>query len=144
MDIAFRRVDSLRGFTQRNSGCQVERESYHRKLPLVIDGQRGVLILEMRESGKRNLCPAGGFDINILQRIWVLLKLRADLEHHVILIQLGEDSRNLALSERVVQNVINGLRQDTEPRSRVAVYYQICFQAIVLLVARDIPHLRQG
>ena len=40
-----------------------------------------------------------------------LLKLRVHFQHHVVLVQLREDGRDLALAEGVIQRVVDGLRQ---------------------------------
>jgi hypothetical protein len=44
-----------------------------------------------------------------------------DLEHDVILIQLCEDGRDLALAEGVVEGVVEDFGRDAKARSRVAV-----------------------
>ena len=50
----------------------------------------------------------------------LLLELRRDFQHHVILVELREHGRHLALAERVVERVVDQLRRDAEPRSGVA------------------------
>ena len=45
----------------------------------------------------------------MLQRVGGQLKPRLDLLHHVILIELGEQRRDLSLAERVVQHIVDGL-----------------------------------
>ena len=48
------------------------------------------------------------------------------------------------MAEGVVESVINRLRQNAQPGSGVTVDHQVCFQAIRLLIAGYIAHLRQG
>jgi len=59
----------------------------------------------------------------LLRSLGFVLELRPDFKYHVILIQLGEDGRDLALSESVIQRVVDVLRQDAEARRGVAVDY---------------------
>ena len=48
------------------------------------------------------------------------------------------------MAEGVVESVINRLRQNSQPRSGVTVDDQIGFQAVRLLIAGYIAHLRQS
>jgi hypothetical protein len=48
----------------------------------------------------------------------------------------------LALAEGVIERVVDEGDRDTEPRRRIAVDDEICFQPIVLLVAIYLRHLR--
>ena len=43
------------------------------------------------------------------------MKLRRDLKHHVVLIQLGEDGGYLTLAECIVERIVDHLRRDAEP-----------------------------
>ena len=55
------------------------------------------------------------------QRVGVLLELGLHLEHHPVLVQLGEHGRHLALAEGVVERVVDDLAGDAEPGRGVAV-----------------------
>ncbi len=50
-----------------------------------------------------------------------LLELGLDLEHHAVLVGLGEDGRDQALAEGVVERVVDGRRRDAEAAGGVAV-----------------------
>ena len=51
----------------------------------------------------------------------ILLKLRQDFQHHVILIQLCEQGRDLALAESIVERVVDHLGRDAQPGSGIAI-----------------------
>ena len=86
---------------------------------------------------------AAGMHVNVFERIRILRKLRIDFQHHVVLVQLGEDGGDLALSESVVQRVVDGLRQNAQPRSGIAIDHQLSFEAAILLVGGHVAHGRQ-
>src|SRR5262249_50087541 len=71
------------------------------------------------------------------------LKLLLDLHDYVILIQLCEDGRHLTLAKRVVQGVVDHLGGYAESRSGISIDNQIGLKAVVLLIARDVPELRE-
>src|SRR5262249_41780982 len=101
--------DGLGGVAQRFARRQIEGNGEHRKLSLVVDRQRRVRSLEMAEGRKRYLRSRDRFHVNPREISGIVLKLRSDLEYHVVLVELRKDGRYLALSERVVKRVINGL-----------------------------------
>src|SRR6266481_9598282 len=98
----------------------------------------------MAEGGERDLLPVGRLYVDVAQVAGIGLKLRPYLQHHVILVELREDGRDLALSKSVIERVINGLRQNAKTRGRIAINHQIGLQAAVLLVAGYITQLRQS
>jgi hypothetical protein len=59
------------------------------------------------------------------------------------LIELGENGRDLSLTERVVKRVVNGLRQDVQARSFLAVDIHIDLQTIWLLVSGNVSQFGQ-
>ncbi len=73
-----------------------------------------------------------------------LLEARGDLQDDVVLVQLREHRRDLALREGVVQRVVDVLRGDAEARRRVAVDDKLRLQAFDLLVAGDVGQDGQG
>src|ERR1019366_9179651 len=58
--------------------------------------------------------------VNALQCIRRHLILRVNLEHHVILIQRLVDGRDLALTEGVVEDVVDLRRRNSQPRRGIA------------------------
>ena len=42
--------------------------------------------------------------------------MRLGLENDAVLVELGEDDRDLPLAESVVERVVDGLRQDVQAR----------------------------
>ncbi len=73
----------------------------------------------------------------------VALVLGLDLEDHPVLVELREDERRLALTEGVVEHVVDLLRRHTEARGRVAVDDHGEREAPALQVARDVAQLGQ-
>ena len=150
------------------AGREVERDRHRWKLSLVSDGQRSAGWPEVRESRQRHcdleescprqlhavpwskpVAPPGscadggnwpmlGDDVDALQRVGCHLVLRVDLQHDVILVQRLVDGRNLALSESVVQNVVDLLGSDSQSRSGIAIDDDVLLQAADLLVAVDV------
>ncbi len=110
----------------------------------MIDRQRRIRGVELGKCRKRHLRASARLHIQIFERSWVLLKLRSHFQDHVILIQLGEDGRNLALSKGVVERVINLRRKDSQPRCSIAVDRQVRLQPAVLLVAGHVLQFRQS
>ena len=139
LDFFLHFLDGPRGIAQRASWCEVERQSDHRKLSLMVDGERCIRRLHLYKSGKRNRGPAGGCcggvgrgcsggrgratgaNVDVVHRVGGLGKVRQDLQHHVILVQLREDDRNLPLAEGVIQSVVDGLGKDSQPRRGITV-----------------------
>ena len=125
-------------------GRKIEGESDHRKLSLVIDGQRCAARLHAGEGAEGNLLAGRRVHVDIFQRVGILLKLRIDFHDHVILIQLGEDGGDLALAESVVKSVVDVCGEDAQARSGVAVNGERGEQALILLVAGDIANFRDS
>ena len=62
----------------------------------------------------------------------------------MILIELPVHGGDLALSEGVVEDTIDGGRIDAQARSGIAVDLDVGFQAAILLVAVDVAQAREG
>ena len=137
------RIDRFDGLAKRRARRQVERKRHHRELPLVIQRKRSRAGIKSRKRTQRNLLAARRAHIDVLQSGGILLELWVHLHHHVILIQLGEDGGDLALAEGVVERIVDVGREHAEARSGVAVDDQRRQQTEILLVARDVPNLRQ-
>ena len=88
------------------------------------------------------LSAAGGH-IDVLQRIRIGAEAGIDLEHDVILVQLGEHDRHQALAEGVVQGVVDGAGGYAQARCGIAIDHQIGLRRLVLLVGGDVAQLRQ-
>ena len=73
----------------------------------------------------------------------VLLVLRIDLEDDVVLVELREDDRDLALAEGVVERIVDGRGGQAQARGGVAVEREVGAQAGGLLVAGYVGQLRQ-
>src|SRR5207302_2277523 len=91
------------------------------KLALMADRQRphGALLLDQRT--QRHLSPAAGGYVDQIERIGIDLELRIDLQDHPITGLLGEKLRDLALSERIAERVVDRWCGDAEPGCRVAI-----------------------
>ena len=79
-----------------------------------------------------------GADVNALERIGILLELRIDFQDDVILVELSEDGRDLALAEGVVKGVVDVGGENAEARSGVAVDGQCGEETLVQLVAGNV------
>ena len=72
------------------------------------------------------------------------MELRRDLQHHVVLVELGEHGRDLALPERVVQRVVDHRGRDPEARGSIAIDDQMRTESLVLLVGCHVAQRGQG
>src|SRR6266849_4696549 len=163
-ELVFDAVDGVDGFAQRGIGSQIEGKGDYRKLSLVIDRQGGVAGLEARKCAERNLRRWRGADrpgrradggagtgrrglaggrahVDVFQRIGVLLKLRIDLQNHVILIELGENRGDQALAESVVERVVDVRGENPQTGSGIAINGEHRHQALILLVAGNVAQL---
>src|SRR6267143_3139804 len=104
----------------------------------MIEREGGIARIEAREGAERDLRAVGGFYINILQRIGILLELRIDFHDHVILIELGKNRGDLALAKGIVKRVVNVGWKNPKARSRVAVDADGGDETLVQLVAGDV------
>src|SRR5579859_6256665 len=121
IQIGFGGVDGIDGVAERGVGRQVERKSDDGKLALMIQGERGGIGFDASEGGKRNLRAVGGVDVNILERIGILLELRVHFHDDVILIELRVNRGDLALAEGVVQGVVDVGGKNANARGGIAI-----------------------
>src|SRR5438445_8921646 len=98
----------------------------------------------MGEGVERDLIARLRLEIDPPQRSRVLLILRLHLQDHPVLVELGEDGRDLPLAESVVERVVDGLREDPEARGAVAIDDQRLLQAGGEQVAGHVAQLWQG
>jgi len=60
-------------------------------------------------------------EIDLIERGRRVLQLRQNFHHHMIAVELGEILVHLALTEGVVEDVVDELRLNAEPRGLVPV-----------------------
>ena len=109
----------------------------------MADDQRAGDLFDPGDGAQRHLAAAGAADIDVVQLAGVLLKVGLGLQNDAILVQLGEDRRDDALTIGVVKGVVDELGGDAETRGRAAVDGQVGLQALALLIAAHVPELRQ-
>src|SRR5229473_1647163 len=139
------------GRVERGIGGEVPGDGRGRILRLVIDGQRRVGFLNSRDGGERHLGGAARYalggaaaDKNAIDVCGILLKLRIDLKDHAILVALGENGRNLALRERIVERIVDVLDLDAKPGRSGAVDHHIGLQAAQLPIGGDVDDARDA
>ncbi len=81
---------------------------------------------------------AGGADIDVLQRFGALPELGRDLHHHMVLVEVLVDGRDLALAEGIVERVVDLADVDAEARRGRAVDVQLHLQPLVFLIGADV------
>ena len=89
----------------------------------------------MRECRQRYRRAAAGAQVNILQRLSGLLILRRNFHDHMVLIQRPVHGRDLALSESIIERVIDVLGRNSQPAGRVTIDHQLRLQSFILLVS---------
>src|SRR5271154_7020039 len=82
-------------------------------------------------------------NVDALQSVRTLLKLRGHFHDHVILIQRLVDGRDLPLPKSVVEHGVDVRRGDAQPRSGITIDDYVGFQAFVLLVRVHLLELRK-
>src|SRR5262249_58197077 len=99
-DLALGGLDDADRFPEGGARREVEGEGDGGELALVIDRERRAIAVEAAERAERHLGAGGRFDVERPERLRILLKGRRHLEDDVVLVQLGEDRRDLTLAER--------------------------------------------
>src|SRR5215813_7555090 len=82
-------------------------------------------------------------DVNVFQRIGVLLELRIHFHDDVILIELRVNRGDLALAEGVVESIVNVSWENAEPGCGVAVNDDVQQQAAGKTIVCNIAQLRK-
>src|SRR5713101_4295132 len=100
------RVDRV---AERNARREVEGNRHRGKLPLMVHGERGLVLPPAGKSIELDLIAGVRGDVDVLERIGRLPELGRDLHHDVILIELSVHGGDLALAERVVERVVDNL-----------------------------------
>ena len=138
-------VDRIDRLAQRRAGRQVERQRHGGKLALVIDRQighmLGIVLGHCRQ--RDHLTREGRFQVQLVERCRIGLQRRRDFEYHVVAVGLREELRRLALAERIVQCLIDGLRLDAEARRLVAIDGERQHAAAGLLIRRHVAQHRE-
>ncbi len=132
-------------FAERHAGAQVERQGRCRELRLMRHQERadgvGVEIDQRRQRhelpGRRRL------DVDLVERIRVLLQQRQDFEYDEIRGHLREILRDVGLAEGVVERGVDFRRLNTKARGGVAVDRHREQRRVGLLIGRDIGELGQ-
>jgi hypothetical protein len=134
--IGHRALHRVGGLSERHVLGKVEADRHRRKLPLMGDGKRPHRdVGPAAEHGKRHLFPRQRrFKIDLVERVDFALHLGRDLQDHVIGVHLREILRDLALSERVIERVVDQLRLDAEALIGVAIDCKLERRAFGLLV----------
>ncbi len=82
--------------------------------------------------------PLGRRQIDVVQRRDRVLQLGIGFQDDPVLVGLGEDGRDDALAETVIERIVDRRGRDAEPRRGIAVHRQIGRQALVEKVGGDI------
>ncbi len=90
------------------------------------------------DSGTCPLVGGRGRQVDRAERGQRLLRLGIGFEDHAVLVGLGEDRRDDALAERIVERVVDRRRGDAEPAGGGAVDQHIGRQPVIAVAGRDI------
>ncbi len=108
----------------------------------MVDHQRRHLLGGGDERAERHLLPARGVEVDIAHGARSELELRLHLQHDVILVLLGQHSRDNALSKGVRQRIVDRRRQDAVAGGDIAIDSDVEQRSGVLLVAGDVGDSR--
>src|SRR5260370_1439565 len=114
-------LNLLHRLAQRHARRQVERYGDGGELALVVDGERGRLVAELRHRADRDLRAVPARHVDTRQRRRVGLERRRHFEHDLVLGARRIDRRHLALAEGVVQRLVALAARRPGPRAAVAV-----------------------
>ncbi len=96
----------------------------------------------MRECAERDLLTGIGPDIDILEGIGTLLELLRHLHYDVVLVNPLIHRRYLPLAKCIVERIIDRLWTQAQPRSGIAINYQVRLQCAALQIAINILKFR--
>ena len=109
----------------------------------MIDALCGHSRFVVDEGTQWDFGPVRRPDINILERIRILLIGEFRLHHDVVLVQRLVHCRDLSLSKCGVQGIVDDLRSDSKPRRGVAVDDHPRFQSFILKIRIRVANLRK-
>ena len=102
-----------------------------------------MLGVELDERRQRyHLAGNRRLDVDPRQRLRIGLQRRGKLEDHMISVELGEILRHLALSEGIIQRLVDQRRLDSKARGLVAIDGHRQHGAAGLLIGRHIAQHR--
>src|SRR6185312_681868 len=143
-DLDLRLLDRGDRLAERGARREVERDRRRRKLSEMRNLQRRGLLPHLRQDRERHRRRADrGGQVDVPQRLQRVLQRRIGLQDHALLVGVGEDGRDDALTVGIVERIVDGGRRDAEARCLVAVDLDEDRQALCREVGRDIAELRQ-
>ena len=83
-------------------------------------------------------------DVDVVERVGTQLVLRIDLHDHEVLVEAGIHGGDLALTEGIVEDLIDGGGGDAEARCGVAIDDEGFGQSLILLIGGDVAQFRHG
>src|SRR5258708_22192372 len=108
-------LDRSHCLAKRVTASEVERESDRWKETLMVDDERRHSADDAGDHGERNeLTRIRRADVEMVQRIRGELVARVDAFDNLVLVRLREQGRDLALSECIVEDVIDSLRREAQ------------------------------
>ena len=137
-------VDRVDGAAERGARREVERDRRHRKLFQMRDLQRRGAHGELGDRLQRHLPRGRGRrgQIDRAHRLQRGSHLGLDVEDHPVLRGLGEDRRDDALAEGVVERIVDRGRRHAETRRGAAVDVDGDRAAVRLQVAAEVGERR--
>ncbi|TWG86307.1 hypothetical protein L602_002100000960 [Cupriavidus gilardii J11] len=136
-------ADAVGRLRQRYALGEVERDGGRGELALVVDPQRRAGRHDPRKGRQRHAVAGAGDDVDVLQRLRPLQVFLAQFHHHAILVQRMVDGGHQPLAERVVQDRIDLLHGDAQPRGGIPIDNDRCLQPLVVGVGIDVLQFLQ-
>ena len=126
---------------QRMAVAQVEGQRGRRELRLMVHHHRRLAIAPVRQSGKRHRRAVGRRHEHMVQRRHALGPCRILLQHHAVLVGLGEERGNLPLREGILQGRGDGLHLHAQAGRSGAINLHVSLPAVVLQIVADVGQL---
>src|SRR5207302_1803915 len=76
--------------------------------------------------------------IDVLDVVRAVAELWVHFQHYVVLVELGEHSRDLALTERVIQSRVDGRGTHSQTGGSVTINDELSLQSVRLHVTGDV------
>ena len=80
----------------------------------MIDRQRKLRLFHASKAAERDHSACGRMNVDFLKITWIISKVGFHLKYQPVLVQLREHDRYLALSECIVERVVDHLRSDSQ------------------------------
>ena len=110
----------------------------------MVDGQGGGHGLDAGEGAEGHGSAGARADVDVLEVRGPLVLAGLGLQHHPVLVQLGEHGGDLPLAESVVEGVVQHLGRDAQARGCGPIEGDADLEPGVLLVAGHVPQLGDG